>query len=141
MGNSNERDFMDRAELLCALGQTVVLSNCMQHKKLIAYFTDYLFAGSGWRWVHANSRISSGRPMSKTPTTCWAHLVNYSCATSVYADPAQPEGNTTLLTARTIEVPHAIHFLYDHLLENRNIVDMQNFNPYILDIFTPGCCA
>ena len=38
-------------------------------------------------------------------------------------------------TSKNLPIPKAIHFLYDHLLESRNIVDIQGFNPAILDIY------
>jgi hypothetical protein len=40
-GEIDERDFLERAKLLCALKQTVVVSNCSRHKKLISYFSEY----------------------------------------------------------------------------------------------------
>jgi hypothetical protein len=36
----DERDFMDRAELLCSLGQTVMISN-FQNTKVVEYFQNY----------------------------------------------------------------------------------------------------
>lgn len=42
------------------------------------------------------------------------------------------------LTTKTLPIPQAIHFLYDHLLENHNIVDIQGFNPAILGIYHKG---
>ena len=40
-GLLDEADFLDRADLLCALGQTVMITNCEQHQKLIHYLADY----------------------------------------------------------------------------------------------------
>jgi len=37
----NEKDFMDRADVLCAMGQTVVVSNCEQHQRLVTYLDDF----------------------------------------------------------------------------------------------------
>ncbi len=135
-GELNERDFLDRAELLCALNQTVVISNFVQHKKLIAYFTDYRVPKIGLvlgarKLQHIVRETYEQNPDNLLGAFGELFLRNV----RFYAYPALMDGSKTLLTSRTIEVPHAIHFLYDHLLENRNIVDMQNFNPYILGIF------
>ncbi|MGB7395801.1 MAG: TonB-dependent receptor, partial [Pricia sp.] len=40
-GEIDERDFMDRAELLCALGHTVMISKFQEYYKLVEYFNNY----------------------------------------------------------------------------------------------------
>ena len=37
-GEIDEQDFMDRARLLCSLGQTVLISNFQEYYKLVEYF-------------------------------------------------------------------------------------------------------
>ena len=46
-GEIDERDFMDRAELLCSLGQTVMISNFQEYYKVVEYFSDYTKARMG----------------------------------------------------------------------------------------------
>ena len=40
-GEIDEQDFMDRARLLCSLGQTVLISNFQEYYKLVEYFSQY----------------------------------------------------------------------------------------------------
>ena len=40
-GEINERDFLDRAELLCSLGQNVMITNFQQYFKLVEYFSEF----------------------------------------------------------------------------------------------------
>ena len=40
-GDVNEKDFMDRAKLLCALGHTVMITNFKEYYKLADYFSSY----------------------------------------------------------------------------------------------------
>jgi len=40
-GEIDEQDFMDRARLLCSLGQTVMISNFKEYYKLVEYFSQY----------------------------------------------------------------------------------------------------
>lgn len=134
-GDLNERDFLDRAEMLCALEQTVIVSNCMQHKKLLAYFADYKVGRIGLA-------MGARKLQNIIQETCQHNADNLLVAFGAlflrnvrfYIYPARPEGSTELLTARSIDIPSNIHFLYDYLLENRNIVDMVHFNPDILHI-------
>ena len=46
-GEIDERDFLDRAELLCSLGQTVMISNFQEYFKVVEYFSDYTKARMG----------------------------------------------------------------------------------------------
>ncbi|MCB0526830.1 MAG: TonB-dependent receptor [Saprospiraceae bacterium] len=135
-GSIDERDFLDRADMLCALGQTVVLSNCVQHKKLIAYFSDYKVQRIGLAMgVRKLQNIIRETYEQNPDNLLGAFGEMFLRNVRFYIYPARDEGNNALINARSIEVPHAIHFLYDHLLENRNIVDIQGFNPDILHIY------
>lgn len=40
-GAIDEEDFMDRARLLCSLGQTVMISNFKEYYQLVEYFSEY----------------------------------------------------------------------------------------------------
>ncbi len=46
-GEIDEQDFMDRAKLLCSLGQTVLISNFQEYYKLVEYFSQYSKARMG----------------------------------------------------------------------------------------------
>jgi archaellum biogenesis ATPase FlaH len=50
-GEIDERDFMDRAELLCSLGQTVMISNFQEYYKVVEYFSNYTKARMGLAMV------------------------------------------------------------------------------------------
>ncbi|MDG2147335.1 MAG: TonB-dependent receptor [Flavobacteriaceae bacterium] len=40
-GKVDEKDFMDRAKLLCSLGHTVLISDYKEYYKLVSYFSEY----------------------------------------------------------------------------------------------------
>jgi len=40
-GKIDEKDFLDRARLLCNLGQTVLISNFKEYYRLVEYFSNY----------------------------------------------------------------------------------------------------
>ncbi len=40
-GEINERDFLDRAELLCSLGHNVMITNFQEYFKLVEYFSEF----------------------------------------------------------------------------------------------------
>jgi hypothetical protein len=135
-GKLDEQDYMDRAELLCALNQTVIISDCTRLKKLIAYFSEFKVPRIG---------LTMGvRKLQHIITEIWQnHSDNLLGAfgelfmrnVRFYIYPARREAHQELITSRTIEIPQPIRFLYEHLLDNRNITDVQTFNPDILHIY------
>ncbi len=46
-GEIDEKDFMDRAELLCSLGQNVMISNFQEYYRVVEYFSEYTKARMG----------------------------------------------------------------------------------------------
>jgi hypothetical protein len=46
-GDVDEKDFIDRADILCSLGQTVLISNYQEYYKLVEYFSRYTKARMG----------------------------------------------------------------------------------------------
>ena len=53
-----------------------------------------------------------------------------------YVYPALQEGSGELITAQNVPIPEGVKFLYKHLLDNRQIVDVEGFNPNVLHIFS-----
>jgi hypothetical protein len=135
-GELDEQDFMDRTTLLCALGQTVILSNCLQHKKLIAYFSDFK--------IH---HIGMAMGVRKLKNIIWEtyeqHRDNllgafgelFPANVRFYIYPAQKEGDGELINIHNIEIPQAIRHLYRHIIENRHVTQVENFNPDILHVY------
>jgi hypothetical protein len=135
-GHLDERDFMDRAELLCALNQTVILSDCTRLKKLIAYFAEFKVPRIGLamgarKLQHIISEIWDNHPDNLLGAFGELFMRNV----RFYIYPARRQEHEALITSRSIEVPQPIRFLYEYLLDNRNIVDVEAYNPNILHIY------
>jgi hypothetical protein len=132
----DERDFIDRATLLCAMGQTVIVSDCVEHKRLIKYFSDYKVPRIGMAMGVRKLEII-------VKETCEQHSDNLLAAfgelfprnVRFYIYPAAQETSKEIITSKKVNVPYAIHSLYDYLLENSNIVDIKTYDPTVLHIF------
>ncbi|MBX2893753.1 MAG: TonB-dependent receptor [Saprospiraceae bacterium] len=140
-GELNERDFLDRADILCALGQTVIISNCLQHKKLIAYFADYKIPHIGLAMGARKLEIILRETAEANPDNLlgafgelFPRNVRFYIHPALQTPSAAP-GPKKPQTTQTLPIPPAIRFLYEHLLEHRNIVDIQRFSPDILGIY------
>jgi len=132
----NEHDFLDRADLLCALGQTVIISNCVRHKDLITYFKDFKVPRIGLAMGIRKLETILRETCDRNPDNFLAAFGEiFSRNVRFYAYPAQDNLSTSLRTTANLNFPAEIHFLYDYLLENGNIVDVKTFDKTILHIY------
>lgn len=138
LGDLDEKDFLDRAELLNAMGLTVVISNCEQHQKLINYLADYkvqklgLVIGIRQLLDLVNRKYYENRDGRLLAS--FGELFTRNVRLYVY--PAMQEGSAELMTAHNMPMPEGVKFLYRHLLDSRQILDVENYNPNILHIFS-----
>ncbi len=138
---SGEGDYLDRAEMLCALGQTVIVSNFAHHKKLIAYFSDYRVQRIGIAMGIRKLRNIVLDTYKNNPGNLLSAFGEiFLKNVRFYIHPAIPEAGEisstdALMTSQNIAIPDEIHFLYHYLQKNENIVDIQHFKREVLDIY------
>ncbi len=137
-GSLDEQDFLDRADLLCALGQTVMVTNCEQHQKLIRYLADYkvpklgMVVGVKQLLDTINEKYYNN--LDGRLLTAFGEL--FTRNVKVYVYPMLQEGSNEMMTADNIPVPDGVKFLYRHLLESKHIEDIRNFHPEYLHIYS-----
>jgi len=142
-GSLDEKDFLDRAELLCTLNQTVIISNCEQHQKLIDYLSEYkvqnlgLVLGVQQLLKLVNEKYYQN--MDGRLLAAFGQLFTKNVKLYVY--PAMQEGSSELMNSRNLPMPEGVKFLYRHLLDNKQVIDVENFNPNILHIFSKDVLA
>lgn len=133
-GQINERDYLDRTALLCAMGQTVVISNCTQHKRLISYFSEYKVPKIGLVMGARKLETILQETCDQNPDnllTAFGELFPRNVRFYVY--PARKNGE--IIQAQTVQIPQAIISLYDYLLETNHIVNVHTFDPDVLHIY------
>jgi hypothetical protein len=132
----NERDFMDRVTLLCAMGQTVIISDCLQHQRLIAYFSEYKVPRIGMVMGARKLQNILGETCRQQPDNLLAAFGElFPLNVRFYIYPARNEHSKEIITAEKVTIPPEIHFLFNYLLVNKNIVDIKAFNPDVLHIY------
>lgn len=135
-GEINERDYLDRVEVLTAVGQTVMISSCLKHKKLISYFSDYkvrrigLILGS---IKLENILCETYKENQNNVLTAFGEMFLKNVTFYVY--PSIVDGKKSLIKARDIKTPKEIKFLYEYLLDSKNVVDVKKFKEENLRIF------
>ena len=134
-GQINEKDFLDRADVLCALNQTVIISSCVQHRNLIKYFSDYKVPNIGLiMGVKKLQRIieetftEQADNMLEAFGRIFLHNVRF------YIYPAATRHQSDLLTLDHMAVPRPIESLIIYLRQNRHIVPIKHYDPDHLHI-------
>jgi len=137
-GDLDEKDFLDRADLLCELGQTVVISDCSQQQKLIDYFKDYkvkkLGLVTGVRELLELINNTYYQNQEGALLSAFGSLFTRNVAFYVY--PALQEGSGETINCVNLPVPEDVKFIYKHLLESNQIRDIKGFKEEVLHIFS-----
>lgn len=137
-GELDEKDFIDRVELLCAMGQTVMVTNCEQHQRLIQYLEDYkvkqLTMVVGVKVLLDMINAKYYQHMDGSLLSAFGEL--FTNHVKFYVYPALQEGSSDLMTAQNLPIPEGIKFLYKHLLDSAQIVDIADPHPEILHIYS-----
>lgn len=136
-GEIDEQDFMDRAELLCSLGHTVLISNFQEYYKLVEYFSQYSKNRMGLAMGVSNLvdifdekyyRHLSGGILEAFGKLFFKDL-------RVYLYPMLDE-NGELSNSENLKVHPRMKELYKFFKYNGKVVDITDYDPSILTIFS-----
>lgn len=136
-GEIDEQDFMDRARLLCSLGQTVLISNFQEFYKLVEYFSQYSKARMGLAMGVNNLvdifdekyyRHLSGGILEAFGKLFFKDL-------RVYLYPMQNDDGT-LTTSENLKVHPRMKELYKFFKYNGKVVDITDYDEKILTVFS-----
>lgn len=137
-GEINERDFLDRAELLCSLGQKVMITNFQEYYKLVEYFSEFtkermalamgvynliqIFDEKYYRHVSGGILEAFGKMFYRD--------------LKVYMYPYQEKETGDYITSDNLKVHPRMKELYKFFKHNGKLIDIKDFDPSILHIFS-----
>ena len=136
-GEIDERDFMDRAELLCSLGQTVMISNFQEYYKVVEYFSNYTKARMGLA-MGVNNLVDIFdekyyRHLSGGILEAFGKLFYRDMKVFLY--PMLDE-NGVLMNSSNLKVHPRMKELYKFFKFNGKVVDIANYDPNNLEVFS-----
>jgi hypothetical protein len=133
----NEKDFLERGDMLCALGYKVLLSDCANHEMLINYLSDYKIANLGLviGARELQNIITDKFTQNQDGRLLVAFGELFSQNIRIYVYPALDVTTGEIMTAENMTVPEGIKFLYKYLLESKQIVAVNNYNKSILNVY------
>jgi hypothetical protein len=134
----DRRDFLARAEVLAACGMTVLISDYFEYYRLAAYLA--------WR-THERIGIVMGVPSvyELFDEKYYADLPGgileafgrlFKNDLKVYVYPLQRSSSEELQTIHTVQVKPDLQPLYDYLVRRGSFVQLDNYNPHYLPIFS-----
>ena len=129
---------LDRADILCSLGQTVLVSNYQQYYKLLDYFSQFTNKRMGIILGVPNLKQifedKYYRHLSGGILEAFGRMFNRDL--KIYLYPYQKQKGGELTTSNNLQIHPRFRPLYDYLIYNNRIVDIQ-FDPKVLHIFSP----
>ena len=136
-GKVNERDFLDRVDILCSLGYTVLISNYRKYYKLIEYLSQFTKLRMGLI-IGVDSLIEMFDEKyyrNLNGGILEAFGVIFTRDIKFYLYPYKPNNTAELLNSTNIPIHPRIKNLYDYLYQNGRIEDLE-FNSEVLNIFS-----
>jgi len=133
----NEKDFLQRGDMLCALGYKILLSDCANHEMLINYLSDYKISNLGLviGARELQNIITEKFTQNQDGRLLVAFGELFSQNIRIYVYPALDDISGEILTAENLPIPEGIKFLYQYLLDSHQIVPVLKFNKNILHIY------
>lgn len=137
-GEIDEQDFLDRADILCSLGQTVLISNYQQYYKLLDYFSKFTKKRMGIILGVPNLKQifeeKYYRDLSGGILAAFGRMFNRDL--KVYLYPYQQEKDGEICNSKNLQIHPRFRSLYEYLVYNNRIVDI-GYDPKVLHIFSP----
>lgn len=137
-GDINQKDFLDRVEVLCSIGQTVMISNYNLYYKLLDYFSRFtnerlgiilglsnlqdIFDAKYYRNLNGGILEGIGKMFNRD--------------LKVYVYPYKPDSKSTLKTSHNISIQPRIKPLYDYFIFNSKIIDLKDYRQDYLKILS-----
>jgi hypothetical protein len=131
----NEKDFLDRVDILCSLGQTVLISNFHEYYKLVSYLA---------RFTKQRMALIMGIPnlsyifedkhyTNLTGGILAAFATLFGPKIKLYLYPTL-NSDQKLVTSKEFTPPTHLKGLYQYMLDNDKFQDVQNPNTSLLSI-------
>jgi len=137
-GEIDERDFMDRAELLCSLGHTVMISKFQEYYKLVEYLHNYTKAKIGLT-MGVNNLVAIFdeqyyRHLSGGILEAFGKL--FFKELQVYLYPMKNAETGQIMTSNNVKVHPRMKELYKFFKYNGKVMDIIDYDPEIMHIFS-----
>jgi len=137
-GDIDERDFLDRVDVLAKLGYTVIISNFSEYYRLIDYFANYTNGKIGVAMGVNNLLDVFDEDYYKNLSGGILEAFGkfFKQDMRVYLYPYKDPETHELLTSNNLKVHDNLKELYKYFKLNQRIVDIKDYNPDYSEIYS-----
>jgi hypothetical protein len=136
-GNVNTEDFLDRVDILCALGHTVMITNFLDYWYLVPYLskaTRNQLIGFVLSVRNIERIFDENEYVNLNGGLLQAFSMLFGAPVIAYVHPAFRSSDHQLITLENASIPENLSGLYSFLLMNNKIKNTLNADLNILDI-------
>ena len=136
-GEIDEQDFLDRVDILCSLGYTVMISNYKKYYKLIEYLSQFTKSRMGLI-IGVDNLIEIFQEQyyrNLNGGIMEAFGIIFTRDIKIYLYPFQKNNNSDLLNSSNTPIHPRVKALYEYLFFNKRIEDIE-YNKDVLNIFS-----
>lgn len=145
-GKIDEKDFLHRADILCSLGQNVLISNYFEYYRLVDYLSK-ITRGKKigiTMGIYALQKVFDEKTYEHTRggiLECFASL--FGSNVKLYIYPAWRPGSNELFTLKDFEkeLPTNLKSLFRYLMDNNKLEDVSDADTDILHIISDNVLA
>jgi hypothetical protein len=139
----DHRDFLDRVDTLGALGKPVLISNFLRYHRLVSYLAHQTQRPIGLPLGLVRLRdVFDEKFYTDLPGGLMESLGQlFKNGAKLYVYPSLDKKTGKLTNVQNLEVAPNLRHLYAHLVENGFIVDIKDYNPEALKIYSSDVLA
>jgi len=136
-GEVDEQDFLDRVDILCSLGYTVMISNFRKYYKVIEYLSQFSSARMGIILGVDNlvEMFEEKYYRNLNGGILEAFGIIFTRDVKIYLYPFKPSDSSELLNSSNIPIHPRVKALYEYLHINKRVEDLK-CNEDVLKIFS-----
>lgn len=137
-GQINYKDFIDRVDIICSLGYTVLISDYQGYYRLASYLSRFTKKKIGviLGIYNLNDIFTSNLYQKLKGGMLEAFGMLFGGNVKLFVYPATNFENGEIYNCKNLKIPEADKNLYKHLFESDKIVDIEKYNIELLKIMS-----
>jgi len=139
----DEKDFLDRVDLLCSLGHSVLISNYQEYYKLVAYFSSMTKLKIGLILGISNLEyIFDEKYYESLPGGILESFATlFSRKVKLFVYPLLDTQTNEIRNCKNFRLPANLVDLFEYLTVNDKLQDLEDYNPNLLHILSDNVLA
>jgi hypothetical protein len=134
----DDKDFLDRTDILCSLGHTVMVSNCQKHDVLLAYLRRCRPKNIGVVLGIMNLMDLLDENKYTDPNGEILHYFGeiFQANTKMFAYPYKPNADSEIITLQNFPISESLRPLFEFLKSSGFMIDLDCYQKEVLSIFS-----